>query len=104
MAYQYTSTTREHDTHALPDCEVFHACTGELWTDRDCDEFGDRRESDSEPGWYFAFLDGGIDCWTGDPSGPYASEAEALAEAREAAGLCPHGAQDDEPCVDCDPN
>ena len=55
-------------------------------------------------GWYFAFLDGGLDCWAeGGPSGPYASEAEALAAARDAAGMCPHGLEDDEPCEACEP-
>lgn len=80
MAYHYTDPTRATDPHALPDVEVF-------FDDADDAGLGPRNfDGDSEPvepGWYFAYLDGGLDCWSGEPSGPYPTEAEALAAARE---------------------
>jgi hypothetical protein len=75
MSQHYSDPTRENDKYSLPDLEVFYVSkTGTPWEDED----GNRLE----PGWYW---------WTclpgclpdSDPSGPYATEDEALAAARE---------------------
>lgn len=121
--YRYTRTTDEASPTRLPDCETFqaypHECRdcgrgvglspdyyGLIYLDREtcpeCGATGTLRCVDTALGWYFAFLDGGLDCFSSDPSGPYPSEAAALAAAREDAGVCPHGCGDDEPCIPCD--
>lgn len=92
MSYEYTDSAREDDDHALPDVEVFYADAGEL-------EF-EEQEEPSEEGWYFWY------CFPGclpdsEASGPYASEEEALAAAREMAGFCPHGVPYDGICEEC---
>lgn len=75
MAYHYTDASRESDPHALPDVDVFYG----------------KRLTETDPvGWHYAF--GNPGCLDdSDPCGPYDTEAEALAAAREAAGFCPHG-------------
>lgn len=80
MPMHYLNENRSNDPHALPDVEVW--------------------EEDGA-GWYW------WNCFPGclpdsDPSGPFDSEAAALADARESAGLCPHGLEDDESCAECD--
>lgn len=74
--YHYSDETRESDAYSLPDVEVFQVGAGEL------------TDSDGEPceaGWYYAFGFPGC-LWDGDPIGPFQSEAEALADAREGLG------------------
>ena len=74
----YSDPSRENEPHALPDVEVFYADRGDWWTD----DNGER--VDAQPcgaGWYW------WSCFPGcmpdsDPSGPFATEAEALAEAQ----------------------
>lgn len=115
MTYYYTDAGREGDPHALPDVEVAQLCTycrgkGSIyrtgWVNsedcpgRDCDG-GVVRAMDGEGnpipisgGWYYA--SGSPGCpWDSDPVGPFDTEAEALAAAREAAGFCAHGVVDD---------
>ena len=79
MSQQYFDPKRESDPHALPDCEVFYADAGELGEDGD----GDPRLA----GWYWWA------CFPGclpdsDPSGPFETEADALANARDFGDLC----------------
>lgn len=91
MTYQYTDASRESDPHALPDVEVFMYGQGE-----------DQRAMEwfEGVGWYYAF--GQIGClWDSDPTGPFDTEAEALKEAREAAGFCEHGVLDETVCEAC---
>lgn len=108
MAYHYSDATREGVRRTLPDIETF----ADLACSR-CSALGGERcgeGCDSPPRTlrHFAHF-----CLPGclpdsDPLGPFDSEAEALAAAREAAGFCPHGidaeeAQDDarDPCPHC---
>lgn len=77
MAQHYSDPTRESDPHALPDIEVFWAYDGQ-WIE--LDDFAD--PVPSLPGWYW------WSCFPGclpdsEPVGPFATEAEALADARE---------------------
>lgn len=74
----YSNPDRENDPHALPDLEVFHRgpddCT---WADENGDLHNDG------PGWYYWY------CFPGcmpdsDPIGPFATKADALADARSA--------------------
>jgi hypothetical protein len=53
-------------------------------------------------GFWYAYGSPGY-LWDGEPTGPYATEEEALQAAREAAGYCPHGCADEDPCEECDP-
>lgn len=74
MARYYSDPSRESDTWSLPNLEVFYAEAGEL-------EYAGQEEP-SEAGWYYWF------CLPGcmpdsDPFGPFKSEDEALADARE---------------------
>ncbi len=82
MTQAYSDPSRENDPHALPDIEVFHV------NERQCREWNDDPEcgesrSDFEPGWYW------WTCFPGclpdsKPNGPFATQAEALADACEA--------------------
>ena len=86
MTQTYFDPKRESDPHALPDCEIFHS-TGEH--SRECGKDG--RDICSEEcyseecypaGWYWrACFPGCLP--DGDPMGPFSTEAEALADARE---------------------
>lgn len=65
----YLDPERENDPHALPDAEVFQV------------RAGDRIGYLDGPGWYW------WPCFPGclpdsDPVGPFATEAEAIADAR----------------------
>lgn len=93
----YYDETRRENEHALPDLEVFYMSAPELadaeWVDGD----GDAKE----PGWYY------WTCFPGclpdsNPVGPFVTEEEALVSARESAGFCPHGKDDETPCEECD--
>lgn len=98
MSQHYSDPKRENDPHALPDVEVFfisaapdHALLYSIVTG------GDMIQAE---GWYW------WSCFPGclpdsDPIGPFATEAEALADARESSGLCEHGVADDDICEDC---
>ncbi len=67
----YSSPEREDDEHALPDIEVFFN-DGTLY-DQEDDAF--------ETGWYWWSCFPGC-LPDGEPSGPYKTEAEALADAQ----------------------
>jgi len=89
MSYEYSDATREGELWALPDVEVFFA--------------DDIRGDDGnllESGYYFVFgLPGCLP--DSEASGPYVTEGEALAAAREMAGCCPHGAPEGKVCEEC---
>lgn len=79
MSQQYFDPKRESDPHALPDCEVFYASADELESDAPGEYL--------PAGWYWWA------CFPGclpdsDPFGPFETEAEALADARDFDGLC----------------
>lgn len=111
MAYYYSDPTRASDPHALPDVETFGAnygyCAecGDVVQSPDC-KYGachacdDRLLTLTEFGWFW------WSCFPGclpdsDPVGPFPTEAEALADARDASGLCPHGVEDGHACAEC---
>ena len=79
MTMYYSEPERETDAHALPDVEVF-----EIWTDgKPSPILVDEDGATLPPGWYYWY------CLPGclpdsEPYGPYDSEEEALAEARDA--------------------
>ena len=115
MPYHYTDASRENDPHALSDVETFcadtldcAACGTPAFRDAfvdsaPCADCGELLRGGVNPrvAWYWH--NGFPGCLPdSDPSGPYASEAEALTAAREAAGLCPHGVGDDDACAPCD--
>lgn len=77
MTQYYSDPSRADDKWSLPDVEVFYADAGDLeW---------EGQEEPSEAGWYW---------WTclpgcmpdSDPFGPFETEEEALADARESYG------------------
>jgi len=85
MSQAYSDPKRESDPHALPDVEVFYVSAEEA---RERNEGVQDHEDRYEPGWYW------WSCFPGclpdsDPIGPFATEAEALADAQE-------GAEDDD--------
>ena len=95
MPYHYTDQTRTNDPHALPDVEVFECICPLRWGGHgepgldyqhlraDCPVGG----NDTHRGTGFYFAHGIPGClWDSDPVGPFDTEAEALAEARSAAG------------------
>ena len=82
MPYYYTDQSREADPHALPDVEVFEADQEPREVEKASWFQGD--------GFYYAHGSPGC-LWDSDPVGPYESEEQALAAAREAAGFCAHG-------------
>jgi hypothetical protein len=69
MSQAYSNPDREDDPYALPDVEVFYA-----------DNITNEEGKPLEAGWYWwACFPGCLP--DGDPSGPFATEAEALADA-----------------------
>lgn len=88
MSRHYSDPSREDDTYALPDVEVFYMTASDfinadeqMWMhermtdDKDVD-------ADNLAGWYYWF------CFPGclpdsDAIGPFASEAEAVSDAQE---------------------
>lgn len=92
MAQHYSNPKRARDPHALPDVETFEAVEA---TCRDC---GTTFPADAETpcpecgrvtlkrydglGWYWWACSPGC-LPDGEPVGPFATEAEALADARE---------------------
>jgi len=81
MAQAYSDPTREGDPYALPDVEVFFVDALTANYNRQNADHGDDFTV-YDAGWYW---------WTcfpgcipdGDPSGPYGTEAEALADAQD---------------------
>ena len=77
----YSDPSRESDPYALPDIETLHMSAKEI------DSFGPgscwyTEDGEAlEPGWYWWSCFPG--CLPGDPIGPFATEAEALADAQE---------------------
>lgn len=76
MSRYYSDPSRESETYALPDVEVFYAAAGELqWEDQ---------QEPSEAGWYW---------WTcmpgcmpdSDPFGPFETEEAAVEDAQDMA-------------------
>ncbi len=78
MTQFYSDPTRESDTYALPDCEVFYRTLAENTEFGTCD-------GDGEPmpaGYYYWFCFPG--CMPeGDPMGPFKSEQAAIDAVRE---------------------
>ena len=81
MPYHYNDPKRENEPTAFPNVEVF-------FNDEDSGQWGCEPRnfgSDGYPiesGWYYAFGFPGC-LWDSDPVGPFDTEAEALADARE---------------------
>lgn len=84
MAYHYSDPSRESDPHALPDVETFQ-------TDEDGYLDGKPFVLPHKPGgtaygvrlgWFYVFVTP-LESWDSEPVGPYDSETEALAAARE---------------------
>ena len=76
---EYSNSRRESDPYALPDVEIF-----EVPNDYDLEP--DEDGQPYEPGWYYWA------CFPGclpdsDPYGPFDSYDDALADAREHAGI-----------------
>lgn len=76
MTRHYSDPTREADPYALPDIETYYVHRDEI------DE-----ENESEEGWYYAFDFPGC-LHDSEPMGPFATEAEALEDARSDLGGC----------------
>ena len=75
----YSNPKRANDPHALPDVEIFYVTQKQAQDARDESVDGD--EYLTESGWYHWF------CFPGclpdsDPVGPFATEAETLADAQ----------------------
>ena len=74
----YSDPKRENEPLALPDVEVFEITATDLMDGEWMDEQG----SQLPEGWYWwACFPGCLP--DGDPYGPFATEAEALADAQE---------------------
>jgi hypothetical protein len=92
MSQFYTDPSRESEPTALPDAEVFYVETGEWgWLkngdriqtgDPDWDEVTDTNEA----GYYWWSCFPGC-LPDGQPNGPFETEEEAIADAREQAGF-----------------
>ena len=101
MGYEYSDESRASEPHALPDVEVFllECSCPQVWGGHgepkpdakrrslacEAHDEDDGNEA-SRAGWYFAFGFPGC-LWDGEPDGPYLTEAEAIAAARDAAGV-----------------
>lgn len=83
MTYYHFDEKRETDPYALPDLEVFYANTGAL----DEHEGRDEYDEPSAAGWYWWPCFPGC-LPDGDAVGPFATEAEALQDARDQYGDC----------------
>jgi hypothetical protein len=97
----YSNPKRADDPHALPDVEVFYAPHAEMcdvcgttaldgFGDQACDcptvyaNTMDESQREHVPGWYWCPCFPGC-LPDGDPNGPFATEAEALADAQDGA-------------------
>ena len=83
MSYIYSDPTRESDPHALPDVEVFEV---DYYLNGDAlpDEAHNLPGSETI-GWYWWSCFPGC-LPDGDPNGPFATEAEAIADAQNIEG------------------
>ena len=77
----YSDPTRESEPYALPDVEVFYLSQLEVNYNRENLDHADENTL-TEAGWYW------WSCFPGclpdsEPSGPFNTEAEALAEAQD---------------------
>lgn len=82
MGQHYSVKSRETEVHALPDIETFYVNVAGDSGIRLPDLMTDGEGEPLEPGWYW------WSCFPGclpdsDPMGPFDSEEEALADARE---------------------
>lgn len=76
MPHHYSDRTRELDPTALPDVEVFYV------TLEDTNASHEKADDIYEPGWYWWSCFPG--CMPdGDPFGPFETEGDALADARD---------------------
>lgn len=84
MAQHYSDRRRENDPHALPDLEVFkHNHEDAVFMVlNSCEYLHDDTRNCRGSGWYYWPCFPGC-LPDGDPVGPFATEAEALADARE---------------------
>jgi len=80
MTQAYSDPERESDPHALPDIEVFEVGKDGCAFGSD-DPFLLEDGKPAEPGWYWWSCFPGC-LPDGDPSGPFDTEEEALADAR----------------------
>jgi hypothetical protein len=70
MPYVYSDESRQDDTFALPNVEIFEATKPEQY------RYG------LEPGWYYVYGFPGC-LWDGEPAGPYPTYEEAFDAMRE---------------------
>lgn len=102
MSQHYSDPSRESNPHALPDVETFRLtredvlnATADTWIAERLTELEYAPDAaDQLVGWYYWH------CFPGclpdsDPIGPFASEDEALADARMNAYDCEHDYDDD---------
>lgn len=76
MSHEYSDSSRAEFPTSLPNIEVFYATEGDLW------ELAEGDLSKSPEGYYWqACFPGCLP--DGEPNGPFASYAEALADAQE---------------------
>ncbi len=76
MTQFYTDPSREDDEHALPDAEVFYMSAAEYA------DANDTAVDDDDAGYYYWPCFPGC-LPDGDPIGPFATEAEAIADAQQ---------------------
>ena len=81
MSYIYSDPERETEEHALPDMEVFYVSQLETIYNLDNLDHADEYTI-TQPGWYWWSCFPGC-LPDGDPSGPFASEADAIADAQD---------------------
>jgi len=103
--WHYTSAARESAPYSLPNIEVFWADAGEWWYDQNgervdepvceaCDVSEDAAEGHCEEHFHWGGCDSGWYYWfclpgclpDSEPTGPFASVADALENAREMSG------------------
>lgn len=85
----YSDPSRENDPHALPDLDVFFMSARNIAAV--FEDNGGHETEYTEPGWYYCYaLPGCLP--DSEAFGPFATEAEALADARDnAEGVARHG-------------
>ena len=86
MAYEYTDPKRASESHALPDVEVFHLAEANVSYYLDDNVIEDHPSYWNGSGFYYAYGSPGC-LWDSDPIGPFEGYEEALADARENAGV-----------------
>ena len=87
MSQFYSDLTREDDTYALPDSEVFYVSLEDVTPDSVFWPYGsgiraEQADKQAQVGWYYWACSPGC-LPDSDPTGPFATEAEALADARD---------------------